>query len=562
MEALLNNIIKATGWSIFHSLWQGAFLYGLMVLIFVMVPTLSARVKHNMAYGTLSLIFIGFCGTFFSLFTWPPLSTVSNTLALSNFVPASVNQQAEHYFPLLVSIYVIGLFLQLAILGTGYYKILQLKHSVKLAVPQEWQLLFKGMMAEMNISKKAAFYLSPHVTVPLVIGFIKPVILFPVAFATQLDLVHVEAILIHELAHIRRNDYLLNIVKTVMETILFFNPFTWLCSNLIQREREHACDDLVVRKTHTPLTYAHALLQIELLKEKQTPAFSMAAGGNNQHLYERIKRITDMKTTYNTAKQQLFAIGITLSILVSLAWINPLKSEPIVKKKITTATLTEVCTEASPLVFQQDTTKKNKNKSVNKNLKGAKGTKAIKRVPAVPAAPPAPPAAAVPGVPPVPPKPVKEDELTQQQIKEIEKQFNSAEWKKHEADIEKMSADMEKQFNSAEWKKNQAENQNINIEIRKHFNSPEFKKEMENIKKQSVVISRHFNSPEWKKQQADIQKMGLEMKNRVNSPEFKKMIQEQKALYNSPEYKELQSKFQKDVEALKHKKELEAGKQK
>ena len=325
MEALVNNIIKATGWSIFHSLWQGAFLYGLLVLIFIMVPKLSARVKHDMAYGAICLMFIGFCGTFFSVFTWPPLSTVTQSLSLSNVIPSTVNYQTEHYFPLLVGLYVTGLLLQLAILSTGYYKILKLKHSLKLAVPTEWQLLFQDMVKELKIKKNIGFYLSHQVNVPLVIGFIKPVVLFPVAFATQLNLIHVEAILIHELGHIRRNDYLLNIIKTAMETILFFNPFTWLCSSLIEREREHACDDLVVHKTNTPLTYAHALLQIELLKEKETPVFSMAAGGNNHHLYQRIKRITDMKTTYSTAKQQLFAIGITIATLVSLAWVNPLK---------------------------------------------------------------------------------------------------------------------------------------------------------------------------------------------------------------------------------------------
>ena len=69
MEALVHNIIKATGWSIFHSLWQGAFLYGLLVLIFLMTPSLSARVKHNMAYGSLCLLFLGFITTFFSIFT-------------------------------------------------------------------------------------------------------------------------------------------------------------------------------------------------------------------------------------------------------------------------------------------------------------------------------------------------------------------------------------------------------------------------------------------------------------------------------------------------------------
>ena len=569
MEALVNNIIKATGWSIFHSLWQGAFLYGLLVLIFIMVPKLSARVKHDMAYGTISLMFIGFCGTFFSVFTWPPLSTVTHSLSFSNVIPSTVNYQTEHYFPVLVGLYVTGLLLQLGILSTGYYKILKLKHSLKVAVPKEWQVLFQKKVKELKIKTNVAFYLSHQVNVPLVIGFIKPVVLFPVAFATQLDLVHVEAILIHELGHIRRNDYLLNILKTAMETILFFNPFTWLCSNLIQRERENACDDLVLHQTHTPLTYAHALLQIEMLKEKGTPVFSMAAGGNNHHLYQRIKRITDMKTTYNTAKQQLFAIGITIVTLLSLAWVNPLKSEPVPDLKIKAVAEVSTVIETAPVtafsiipVQNQDTTIK-KAKTVTKKTKETKKTDGeIKKVPALPAAPPSPPAPPVSAqpVPPTPPAPVNTPEFAKQmenikiQMEKVKLHFNSPEWKKQEVELKKMGAEM-----------------------KGHFDSPEFKKEMEALKNQSLAITKRFNSPEWKKQElqmradaerlgieaqkmgADARKMSFEIERQLNTPEFKKQIQKQVEDSHQQELKNLKFKIQKEVEAsLKNDKVLES----
>ena len=151
--------------------------------------------------------------------------------------------------------------------------------------------------------------------------------LFPVALAAQMDMRHVEAILIHELSHIRRNDYVFNLIRTMIETILFFNPFVWLTGKFIDIEREHACDDLVVTLTNAPLTYAHALLQVELLADKSSPLFALAATGNNQHLYQRIKRITDMKTNYMNSKQKLFAVTLTIATIASLAWISPAKSE-------------------------------------------------------------------------------------------------------------------------------------------------------------------------------------------------------------------------------------------
>ena len=568
MEALVNNIIKATGWSIFHSLWQGAFLYGLLVLIFLTLPKLSATVKHNMAYGTICLMFLGFCGTFFSVFTWPPLSTVTNTLSLSTVIPGPVNYQTENYFPLLVGLYVTGLLLQLAILSSGYYKIMKLKHSLKLAVPKEWQVLFQGMVKDLKIKKHIGFYLSQQVNVPMVIGFIKPVVLFPVAFATRLDLVHVEAILIHELGHIRRNDYLLNILKTAMETILFFNPFTWLCSNLIQREREHACDDLVLHKTHTPLTYAHALLQIELLKEKQTPVFSMAASGNNQHLYQRIKRITDMKTTYNTAKQQFYAVGITLATLVSLAWVNPLKSEPVIKSKMETLKTRIAIETYTNTASLQDTTKNKPTKTITKKTKELKKThKTPPKAPAPPPTPPTPPmqsAPPVPAAPPAPPAQPNGAELSRQ-VEKLKLEINAV---------------VKQHMNSAEWRNQQAiEMKKMGEEMRKHFNSPEFKKEIEDIKNQSAAIAKHFDSPEWKKQQAqlkiDAQKMSAEIQQHFNSPEWKsnqakiqadakRISAEMQKHFNSPEFKkqiekhieirdEQELKTEKDAQPLKNK---------
>ncbi|RZM22267.1 MAG: M56 family metallopeptidase, partial [Pedobacter sp.] len=168
--------------------------------------------------------------------------------------------------------------------------------------------------------------------VPLVLGFLKPVVLFPVALANNMDLNQVEAILIHELSHIRRNDYLLNLVKTAIETILFFNPFIWLSGRFIHIEREHACDDLVVAFTGTPVTYAHALLKLELLQAKNSPAMTMAATGKPQYLYQRIKRITNMKANYMNVRQQILLITITFSTIISLAWINPDQSKAAVKR--------------------------------------------------------------------------------------------------------------------------------------------------------------------------------------------------------------------------------------
>ncbi|MBC7615849.1 MAG: M56 family metallopeptidase, partial [Pedobacter sp.] len=353
MEAMINNLIKALSWSIFHSLWQGALIYIFLFAALMALPKLNAKLKHNLAFGSLLLVFVSFCFTFYSAFKLP-LATAKKADTMA-FI-AQVNLQDLHYlssnnflktetwFPIITSFYLFGIGIQFLLLLAGYQKLKQLKKSSKVAIPAEWNDIFLSTLAELKIEKTVKFFLSAKVNVPLVIGYFKPIVLFPIALAAQLELKQVEAILIHELSHIRRNDYALNLIKMAIETILFFNPFVWLVGKFICIEREHACDDLVVKHTRTPITYAHALLKLELLKNKQAPVLSLAVTGTNQHLYQRIKRITNMKTTYINSKQQLLIMALTLSTVLTLAWINPKKFEA--KKVKNLLTIINPITEA------------------------------------------------------------------------------------------------------------------------------------------------------------------------------------------------------------------------
>ncbi len=601
MEAIVNNLIKATGWSIFHSLWQGAIIYGVLVAAISAFPKMDAKIKHNMAYGALCLIFLGFCITFFSLFKLPvnsieiaagQVSPVKQSEYLIH-LPQDMSSITENFFPYLVSIYSIGILFQLFVLGIGYKKLLDLKWADRTSVPTQWVPVFEAMVAKLHLRQNIEFYLSSRVNVPLVIGYIKPVVLFPIALASQLDIKQVEAILIHELSHIRRNDYLLNLIKTGIETILFFNPFVWLGGRLINIEREHACDDLVLKFTGSPLTYAHALLKLEILKNKTTPVLSMAATGNEQHLYQRIKRITDMKTNYMNAKQQILAITLTIATIISLAWISPEKKAPTANKenqhskKIDVegiAIKSKIQTLLAPIVgedcdndhIKTDTTKKkNKFKIVTVDAKGNKKEyNSIKEMPDS-----------------LRQEVVNEsfindfkfdykfnfDSATnasmafikspefQQQIKDVQKNaaemakhFNSAEWKKQQAEIRKNVDEMREKMNSKEFKANQEMVMKIAMDMRKQFNSPEWKKQQAEIQKSALEMSKKFNSEEWKKQQAEIRKNVDEMREKMNSPEFKKHIEEIKELQNSPEYKELKKNFDKGIDSIKKKKGIKS----
>jgi len=535
MEALLNNFIKATGWSIFHSLWQGALIYGVLLLVVTLFPRLKSRLKHNLAYGALCLIFTGFCVTFFSLFNLPVEVVVSSVakapagLLYAQYLaelPPDLSSIAELFFPYIVAIYALGLIIQSILLFSGYQKIRQLKQASRIDVPAEWALAFISIKNSMKISRTIGFYLSEKVNVPLVIGYFKPVVLFPLALAAHLEIKQVEAILIHELSHIRRNDYLFNLAKTVMETVLFFNPFIWLSGKLINIEREHACDDLVLKHTGTPLTYAHALLKLELLKHKDAPVLSLAATGKTQHLYQRIKRITDMKTNYMNTKQRLMAITFTLASIISLAWVSPMKTEKTTQQTRTESTET-VSTptpapikEISPLKMtaaaktdrRQDTTKKKtKVKIVVTDAKGdEKEYSSIKEMPD---------------------SLKKEVRFRVFASERMPFSADSIQWKKFAEDMEKNAKDLSQKFKSPEWKKN-----------------------LEDIEKNLKEMKFHFNSPEFKAHTLEFRRMESDVKKRVNSEEFRKQMEELREFQNSKEYKELKEKQKRELDRLKRKK--------
>lgn len=520
MEPLLNQLIKAIGWSILNSLWQGALIYGLLLFITMAMPKLQPKMKHNLAFAAICLIFICFCVTFFSVFKYPVgLNAVgANKTALItayghyvSSVPQQISQKAEYILPQLVGIYSLGLAIQLLILGLGYKRMVSLKKGIHLEVPSEWNVTFKKLITDLNLRRKIGFYLSDKVNVPLVIGYFKPLVLFPVSLASQLDMDQVEAILIHELSHIRRNDYLLNLIKTGIETLLFFNPFIWLSGRFINIEREHACDDLVLKFTGNPMTYAHALLKLEILKDKSAPAFSMPATGKNQHLYQRIKRITDMKTNYMNVRQHLFTITLAITTVILLAWVKPSKAEKtntkIIHRKHTEVTVSSrVKRLSTPEVKQVPLPVIHSETCSDLKIPGPK-------MPPTPAAPPS-PTAAIPVISPV-------NYSRQDTVKKHKRHtIISFDDKRNMAHtyIDSIVSNSLSFLKSPEWKKSLTEITASAKVVKPYLDGKEGKKYREEIRKHAEMIRKnsenlreHFDSKEWKQEQKNLQKLAREL---------------------------------------------------
>ena len=146
-----------------------------------------------------------------------------------------------------------------------------------------WQHIVARLSRRLHIARHVRLLESTLVEVPTVIGWIKPVVLLPASALAGLSPQQLEAILAHELAHIRRHDYLVNLLQTLVETLLFYHPAVWWLSRRIRVERENCCDDLAVSLCGDPYTYAKALADLEELRGAARPqAFlAMAATGGS-----------------------------------------------------------------------------------------------------------------------------------------------------------------------------------------------------------------------------------------------------------------------------------------
>ena len=315
-------LLQALGWALANSVWQTALLWFLYYAITTADKNLPALVKYNLIIIFLCTSFVWFLFTIFQSYflitnTSPSTDSILLYAWLTNLL--SLNQ--------LLPILSIGYLLVLLAHLIKFYKrllanrFLQTDSLIKTVV--DLRLFTAQSALRFGIKKKIGVWLSPHVDVPSVTGFLKPVILLPAAIISHLSIQQVEAVLLHELAHIKRNDYLINILQCLVEQILFFNPFVILLSNNAKKERENCCDDWVINFQYNRYDYAKALL---ILEEKRgnfpfPQKFAMAATNSKSKLLNRIKRLFSVSPQTDFNSYHIFKL-ITLGCFLLTLMLN------------------------------------------------------------------------------------------------------------------------------------------------------------------------------------------------------------------------------------------------
>ncbi len=335
-------LIQALGWTMIHSLWQGFAVAILMGLAMIVLQKKPAKVRYEIAWFALFLVFVLSLSTFIYLYDsvaggevlGTTITIITETgIAVENAeIVQTFFQKTIHYFnthlPLIVSLWMVGMvFFFLRLLG-GIAYVERLKHQKQNQLPEAWQQIFEKLVARFPMKKTVRFAESSLAKVPMVIGYFKPIILFPVGAVNQLSTEEVEAVLAHELAHIYRNDYLLNIIQSIIEIIFYYHPAVWWISANIRTERENCCDDIAVKLCGNSLTYVKALVNLEEMHSAPSLAMSFSSGSKNQ-LLNRVKRILNQPQNKFNIMEKFTATCFLLGVLFlfSVSATEPVEDE-------------------------------------------------------------------------------------------------------------------------------------------------------------------------------------------------------------------------------------------
>ena len=298
----------------------------------------SAVLRYRVAFGSLLTMIFSAIGTFAFLLekaTYTEPDNFYEALILRDLIfEASVDNQSlmervslffnENLY-LIVAIWFMGVaFFSLRLIG-GLLYVQQLRTKHLVSLPAEWQSRMNFFKNKLGVRYAVSLAESVLVSVPMVVGWLKPLILMPIGTVNSMSTAQVEAILAHELAHIAHRDYLLNIAQSIIEILFYYHPAAWWISANIRTERENRCDDVAVLLCGNSLTYAKALLSLQEMQLQNVRTYGLAltlAGKNKHFLLKRIKRILNQPQNRSNIMEKLTATALLLAVVTALSFGN------------------------------------------------------------------------------------------------------------------------------------------------------------------------------------------------------------------------------------------------
>jgi TonB family protein len=321
-------LVHALGWTLLHLCWQGT---GVAVVLWCVLKVLDGR-SSRARYAAACLAL--------GLMVALPLATFAHLAAAEYRQRAALDDSAvvidpgmvlrveagetsallseriavalNHALPWVLLAWFAGVIFFAVRLNVGLLVARRMRLVATSAVPAELQQVFDALRRRLGIARAVRLMHSALVQVPTVIGWLRPVVLVPASCLTGLSAMQIEAILAHELAHIRRHDYLVSVLQSVIETVLFYHPAVWWVSKQVRRERECCCDELAVAVGGDRLAYARALSALE---ERRSYSPEFVLGANGGVLTMRIKRLLGCRE--DSAVSQMAAFMVLALIVIA-----------------------------------------------------------------------------------------------------------------------------------------------------------------------------------------------------------------------------------------------------
>ena len=342
--------MKAIFLTLAHSLWLGAVMAFLAGLVIVFTKKSGPKLRYKL----LTMLFVVFIISEASMFCNQLINSSNNTIAKNNILPLEyaaikfpqIQEQkslmdifisfVQEYANIIVMTWLIVICFKCVQLLSGLQSLHRLKKRNISEAGKYWNERMNELATKVGITKTVLLLQSSLAKVPMVIGQLKPVILFPVGILNALPQNEVEAILLHELAHIKRNDFIINLLQQFVEIVFFFNPAVLWVSSLIKNERENCCDDIAIDVTQDKKMFIHALVAFQ--EYNAGLSYTTTFAGQKNHLLNRVKRIiTNNNKTLNNMEKLILASGIILTCLATVAF----SPKQTIDKKENTTTVNE-----------------------------------------------------------------------------------------------------------------------------------------------------------------------------------------------------------------------------
>lgn len=318
----LDHLGQSLGWMLFHSTWQLALIAIGVKVVLMLVPEKKTNLRYLFLLFSLVVAVAWSSFTFYGewrfIHEYPGelevISSSADKIVISSKYPnrfkmedlglgetthsfslkktlVQMGNQLNPYMPLIALCWYIGTLIFSSFIFIGFFRLRTISRKGIYQPSEEWIERFELLKKQMNVSRPVRFMMSNIVKEPITFYSFKPIVLVPIAIFSGLTKDQVEVLLLHELAHIRRYDFSVNLLQTIIEVLFFFHPAVWWISNKIRDEREHCCDDLVIGIRNNPIVYAEALTQIQIYQNANRSNLILAASGNTGGFSKRIFRL-------------------------------------------------------------------------------------------------------------------------------------------------------------------------------------------------------------------------------------------------------------------------------